>query len=143
MAVRVTVNVDAGAIRQLAQPGGVVHQMFDRFGQRLRGTMVREITSLGATDSGAMRQSVTSRVAPGGTTITVEVGPDLGQLEGSTDYPLIVHQGRGPIVPRRAKVLRFQPKGTGAYVFRPRVGPARPKPFATNALARMTDADFR
>lgn len=139
---RVRVSVNQSEIRRLAAPGGVVHQKFERIGQRLADTMKREITALGAVDSGGMRQSVTSEVRPGAYRITTRVGPDLGRLSGSVDYPMIVHQGRGPIVPRRARVLRFKPKGSSAFVFRPRVGPAAPKPFATNALKRMTNADF-
>jgi hypothetical protein len=141
MSVNVTVTVDNRAIQALAQPGGVVYQMFDRMGQRLRDAAIREITAMNAVDSGAMRSSMTHEIRPSGNSITVTVGPEVTSPDGF-DYPFTVHEGRGPVVPTRARVLRFTPKGSGVAIFRPAAGSAAPKRFMTEALARMSDADF-
>lgn len=50
--------------------------------------------------------------------------------------PWVIH-GRGPVVARRAKALRFVIDGK--VIFRKRVGPSRPNPFHRRALAKLGD----
>lgn len=50
-------------------------------------------------------------------------------------YAFLVHEGRGPVFPRNAKVLRWVDFNTRKPVFRMRAGPARPRPFLKTALA--------
>lgn len=133
----IRVTIPARGVAELTRPGGAIFMGMDRAGRRLRDDAVNEITRLRAVDTGKMRQAVTWEVVGFGRGIMARVGVDIAKLPGETDYPLIVHEGRGPVRPRRARVLRFRPKGGGAYIFRPRVGPARGKPFLTNALSRF------
>lgn len=128
---------DAG-VRGLNLEGGAVHDGMNRAGRKIRDLAVQEITRLGAVDSGKMRQAVAWEVRGLGVRgVSVRVGVDIGRTPGSTDYAYIVHQGRKGFGPRRARVLRFRPKGSRTFIFRPRVGPAAPKPFLTNALDRF------
>jgi hypothetical protein len=60
------------------------------------------------------------------TAITTVVGAHARSPEGFF-YPPVVEHGRGPVVPIRAKVLRF--RVGGRTVFARRVGPAAPRPF--------------
>ena len=55
-----------------------------------------------------------------------------GALRNDMPYARYVDKGRGPVYPVKAKALRFKGKN-GKYVFRKRVGPARARPFFTNA----------
>lgn len=59
-------------------------------------------------------------------------------IYNKVEYGLPVHEGRGEIVPRRAKALRFRSR-TGTVVFAKRVKPVDGRPFmrtATVAVAR-------
>lgn len=58
--------------------------------------------------------------------ITTVVGAHARSPEGFF-YPPVVEFGRGPVHAIRAKVLRF--RIDGKTLFRPRVGPAAPKPY--------------
>lgn len=60
---------------------------------------------------------------------------DFGMAVGSDlPYALIHHEGRGPVVAKNAKALRF--KVGGVVVFRKRVGPAAPNRYLTDNLRR-------
>lgn len=66
-----------------------------------------------------------------GTTATPAVwggGQVTGRYGTAVPYAKYVENGRGPVV-ARGRALRFRPKGSGGYIFRKRVGPARPRPF--------------
>jgi hypothetical protein len=56
-------------------------------------------------------------------------------------YGILVHKGTGiygprrtPIVPRRASVLRFKPRGSAIYIYARSVKGMKPNHFLTNAL---------
>lgn len=119
----------------------------------LRGPMVTKLTAIGhevvneatalltnglgpagvRVRTGRLRSSLELRVVSGG-------GRRVRILVGTrVKYAPIVHNGRGPVVAKRAKALRFT-LPNGNVVIRKSVGPARPRPFlvagARRALAR-------
>ncbi len=53
-----------------------------------------------------------------------------------TRYARWVHEGRGPVYPKRAKVLRFFYRGR--WVYARRVGPAKAQPFLRRAVQIRT-----
>jgi len=50
-------------------------------------------------------------------------------------------EGRGPVFPIRAKVLRFKPKGSNVYIFRPYAGPAEGAHYLENAVKIVNITD--
>ncbi len=91
----------------------------------------------GRIDTGKLRQSLVSRRIYGGRPgVWYEVGSELF-------YAILQHKGvEGPIYPRRAKVLRFQPKGSSTFVFRPRTSGFEGVPYLTDALRQLRLSDF-
>lgn len=134
---RIHVRINQQEIARMQAPGGMIHRAMDRAGRQVRDLAVQEIKGFGAVDKGKMWQAVAWEVRRTPLGVTAHVGVDIAKTPGDFDYPLVVHKGRGAVRPRRARVLRFKPKGGGAFIFRPRVGPAAPKPFLTNALERF------
>jgi hypothetical protein len=135
--MRVRVTLDRQAFRQLNSPRGQVGAAVNRGAAFVRDTAKREITAQGRVDTGKLRQSIEStRVRETPTSVVYEVGSRLA-------YAILQHEGtRGPIVPRRAKVLRFKPKGGSAFVFAHKVRGVTPSKFLTKALTRLKFSDF-
>lgn len=109
----------------------------ERAAGKVRDRAKVHITRARRVDTGALRNSITSRrirTRPGG--VWYEVGSDL-------PYAIYQHEGvTGPIYPRRAKVLRFKPKGSGAYVYARSVSGFSGVPYLTDAMKSLTRADF-
>jgi hypothetical protein len=94
------------------------------------------LTTSGQIDTGALRQSIVGRrLRQGKTGVWYQVGSDL-------DYAIYQHEGtKGPIYPRRAKVLRFT-GSSGGYVFAKKVRGVKGTKYLTRALESLTVADF-
>jgi hypothetical protein len=133
----VTVKLDTSAFAALNAPGGMVDRAVQRAAGKVRDDAKQVITTAGRVDTGALRQSITSRrIDSGRNGVVYEVGSDLF-------YAIYQHEGvRGPIYPRHARVLRFTPKGGSAFIFRPQVSGFDGVPFLTQALGRLTASDF-
>lgn len=113
-----------------------VPQALWRAAGKVRDRAKKNVTSAGRVDTGKMRSSIVGRRLRKGRGVWYEVGTDV-------PYAIYQHEGtRTPIVPRRAKVLRFQPAGSSVYVFRPRVRGVKGAPFLTDALKSLTINDF-
>lgn len=136
---RVRLNQDE-IDRVLHSPGGPVFQGLQRGVGRGRDLAKLDLTINQLVDTGMLRNQIESSV-------TIR-GQDLvGRVTSYATYTMFVHQGtRGPIVPRRARALRFTPKGSGTAIFRPRVRgtleTGRWSPFLTNSLEKLTIGDF-
>lgn len=119
-----------------------VARRFQQAGGVVRDYAKAEITRAGRVDTGQMRNATVAETARmSGTQISVRVVNDTPQA-------LYQHEGTPQIIrPRRARVLRFKPRG-GAFVFAPEVrgihpsNPTKPLPFLTNALDRLRPDDF-
>lgn len=70
-----------------------------------------------------------------GNLLMVEVGSPLF-------YAIYQEKGIGPVVPVKAKVLRFQPKGSSTYVFASRTKGFPGAYYLTRAIRSLTVADF-
>lgn len=113
-----------------------VPQAVERAAGKVRDRAKMNITRAGRVDTGALRNSIVARRITGRSGVWYEVGSDL-------PYAIYQHEGvTGPIVPRRAKVLRFKPKGSGAFVFAPSVSGFKGEPYLTQALDSLTINDF-
>lgn len=114
-----------------------VPQAVWRAAGRVRDRAKMNITAAGLVDTGALRAGIVARRMRGGRAgVWYEVGSDL-------PYSIFQHEGtRSPIVPRRAKVLRFTPSGGGAVVFARQVRGVKATPYLTDALRALTMADF-
>lgn len=125
---------DAEFARILEQQ--TVPQAVWRASGKVRDRAKTNITSAGRIDTGAMRNSVVGRRITGiRQGVWYEVGSDLF-------YAIYQHDGTdGPILPRRAKVLRFQGKN-GSFVFPKQVRGVTGSPFLTDALKTLTINDF-
>lgn len=104
--------------------------------RKVRDRAKANITAAGRVDTGAMRNSlVARRVRSGKQEVRYQVGSDLS-------YTIYQHDGtQGPIVPRRARVLRFT-GSSGQLVFAKQVRGVRGVPFLTDALKSLSVADF-
>lgn len=78
-------------------------------------------------DTRNLERDIIKRPFARGSDFGMEVGSDL-------PYALIHHEGRGPIVAKNAKALRFTIGGV--TIFRKRVGPAAPNRYLTDNLRR-------
>lgn len=114
-----------------------VPQAVWRAAGKVRDRAKANITAAGLVDTGALRQSVVGRrLRDGKSGVWYEVGSDL-------EYAIYQHEGtKGPIYPRRAKVLRFT-GSSGGYVFARQVQGVKATKFLTQALESLTVADFQ
>lgn len=114
-----------------------VPQAVWRAAGKVRDRAKQNISRAGRVNTGAMRNSIVERrVRGGGRGVWYEVGSDL-------PYAIYQHEGtRSPILPRRAKVLRFQAKGSSTFIFRPQVRGVKGVPYLTDALKTLTVNDF-
>jgi hypothetical protein len=137
--VTVEVRVSDAAVREYVTRE--VSAGVQRLTGRVRDLAKAEITMAGRVDTGRMRNATIAEV------VRVEGYRVVGRVVTETDYAGFQHDGTandglGTIVPRRARVLRFRPRGSGVYVFTPEVRGVKGVPFLTNALERATAEDF-
>jgi hypothetical protein len=136
MAASVRITWNDAEFRRITEVQTVPQAVWRAAG-KVRDRAKMNITSAGLVDTGALRSSIVARRMRGGKAgVWYEVGSDL-------PYSIFQHEGtRSPIVPRRAKVLRFTPKGGGAFVFAKQVRGVTGTPYLTDALRSLTNADF-
>lgn len=134
---KVTLTIDTAAIAKIVGPGGDVEQAVARAAGRTRDRAKQNITSAGRVDTGALRNDIkTRRISSEGGGVWYEVGSDL-------PYAVFQHEGvRGPVLPRRAKVLRFKPKGSKSFVFARSTKGFKGVPFLTDALRALSEQDY-
>jgi RNase P/RNase MRP subunit p29 len=132
--LRITGTVDQSGLRSFLE--GDVAKAVQNAAGKVRDQAKAEITSAGLVDTGTMRNATVAEA------VTVEGNKVVGRVVTNTDYAIYQHEGtRTPIVPRRARVLRFTAKG-GGVVFRPKVRGVKATPFLTRALSRISANDF-
>lgn len=125
MAVTVNVTINQAEVdRFLRGENGPVGRNL-----RARAERVESVAQvLVGVDTGQLRASIRTWMTTRGGELAAFVGSDL-------DYALVHHEGRGPVFPRRARVLVFRPKGGGNLVFTTRSAAVPPNPYLTDALA--------
>ncbi len=133
--VSVTFRPNPAWLARASADSGMLGKAALRGATRAREKAKQNITSAGRVDTGAMRQSVRSeKVRHDNDRITYQIGSPL-------PYAIYQHEGvRGPVLPRRAKVLRFKVGGKTVYAKRTRG--FKGAPFLTDALKQLTLKDF-
>lgn len=131
-------RLDLGAVRAiLSAPNGAVVRDLLRRGLLVETQAKRNLGGIGGPkriDTGRLRASIATQVVHRNGLPTVIVGTNV-------NYARMVHDGTGiygplgrPIRPRRAKRLRFRPKGSRRFVYARQVKGMRPNRFLANAL---------
>jgi hypothetical protein len=136
-----TLTIYPSAIAEMTSRGGIVGEGVERAAASVRDT-ARDIVRRERFDTGALAQSIQVYWDFGAADPTCTVGSDL-------EYAGFVEEGTGlygprhsRIYPRRARVLRFRPKGGGAFVFAPSVAGSPGIHYLERAVARLTADDF-
>lgn len=136
VAVRITLNEQA--FRRMNSPNGIIGRSVQHAAGVARDNAKRIITQEGRIDTGALRQNVRSEE------VTTSMSGVYWRIISDLPYSMYQHEGvQGPIYPRRAKVLRFRPKGGGGYIFRAKVNGFPGIYFLTRPLAELSVSDFR
>lgn len=132
-------QLDLGAVRDLlnSPQGGVVRDLLRR-GLLVETQAKRNLGGVGGpkrVDTGRLRASIATVVVTRGGEPRVLVGTNV-------NYAIFVHEGTGifgprhaPIRPRRAKFLRFKPRGSRRWIYTRQVKGMRPNRFLLNALS--------
>lgn len=134
---KVTYVPDRQAYVALNQPSGMVDEGVGKAAGWVRDRAKMNLTAAGRIDTGALRQSIVSERYRNSTSrVTYLVGSEL-------EYARWQEEGvRGPIYPRRARVLRFKPKGSSAFIFRPKVSGFSGAHYLRDALNELNMNDF-
>lgn len=132
-------RLDLAAVQRLltSPNGGVVRDLLRR-GLLVETQAKRNLGGIGGPkriDTGRLRASIATQVVHRNGAPAVIVGTNV-------NYAILVHEGTGiygprhaPIRPRRAKRLRFKPKGSRRFVYARQVRGMAPNRFLANALA--------
>lgn len=134
-------QLNDGAVKKLLTgSSGSVYQAARRAGAVTRDRAKLDLTANRLVNTGLLRNSIESTTFVRGKDVVSRVGTDVA-------YARYVHDGtQGPIVPRRARVLRFKPKGSSTFVFAAKVRGTREtgrySPFLANALKKLKPSDF-
>lgn len=138
--IRVNVRsaIPATAFRSLMQ--SEVADAVQRAAGKVRDRAKANITIAGRIDTGTMRNQIVAE------TIRVDGLQVTARVEGRAPHTLFQHEGtandgQGYIYPRRARVLRFSPRG-GPTLYRPRVRGVKGVPFLKDALDSLSPTDF-
>lgn len=123
-------RLDPAALARLKSPKGIVAQGLYKRGLRVQA----KARSLCPVDTGRLRASITVEIIEKAGYLICRIGTNLS-------YARAVHNGTGiygssgvPITPKNATVLRFKPKGSTAFIFRPSSAGTKPRPFLRDAL---------
>jgi hypothetical protein len=141
ISVNTSLKLSEAAVRQITTaPGGPVWNAMLKATAITRDRAKLDLTVNNLVNNGQLRNSIESKVTARGDEVVGRIGTDLS-------YAGYVHEGTvGPIVPRRARVLRFQPKGATAFVFASSVQGTREtgrySPFLKKALDQLDLSDF-
>ena len=131
--IRFTFNEQT--FRRMTENGSIAQATWRAAG-KVRDQAKQNVTDDGRVDTGRMRASIQGqrmRSRTGG--VFYEVGTPV-------EYALFQHEGTRDHGPRRAKILRFTPKGSGVVVFAKRVRGVKASKFLTRALESLRASDF-
>lgn len=135
MSASVRIKWNNPAIKKVTKD--VAEQSVARAAGRTRDRAKTIIHQAGRVDEGSLANSLYSKrlgFVDGG--YAYEVGSEL-------PYAIYQHEGvKGPVYPRRAKVLRFKPKGSNEYVFARSTKGFKGVPFLEKARAMLTMEDY-
>lgn len=121
---------------RLLARGGPIDRSVSQAAGRTRDRAKRNITAKGRVDTGRLRNSIVAEYSRStATQIWWKVGSNL-------NYAIYQEEGTRAHGPRRARVLRFKPKGSNSFVFAKRVRGVTPAHFLKDALERLSASDY-
>jgi hypothetical protein len=139
VSVSTSVTFSEAAIAQITRSAsGPVWQAVAQAGTTTAGRAKLDLTANRLVNQGLLRNSIESQVSVRGESVVARIGTNV-------DYARFVHEGTsGPIVPRRARALRF--RSGGVQIIRTQVQGTREtgrfSPYLTNALEQLGLDDF-
>lgn len=137
MATKTSVRIilDKRAINRLT--AGTTDVTARRAAGRVRDRAKANLTASGRVNTGRLRDSITARNAGSS-------DPQRTVYEVGTNMPYAGYQehGIGPVYPKRAKVLRFRPKGSSTFIFRPRTRGFPGAHYLERAYKSLTMRDY-
>lgn len=126
------IRLDNGAIRRLVEDSSD-----DALESAARVTANRariNLSSKGRNSTGRLGQSIQARKA----------GPFQWTVGSFLEYAIYQEEGvRGPVYPRRARVLRFKPKGALSFVFARSTKGFPGAHYLRDAYRALSEKDFR
>jgi hypothetical protein len=134
MGRQVRVRIDDAAIIRIA--GVFSKQAAERAAKTTAQRAARNVIAMGLVNTGALAASFRVRDV---TTITLLPKFIVYSTEPTAKYPEF---GRGPIVARPGKMLRFKPKGMSTFVFAKKVGPVQAYGFMKKAKQQLRPSDY-
>jgi hypothetical protein len=133
MTVKVSIN-QAAVVRVV---GPQADQAAYRAAQRTRSRAVANINALGRTNTGLMKNSI--RVRKDEASLALVKAYTVASTAPYTAYQEFGTRAHGP---RHRKMLAFQVRGRGPWVFAKFVRGVRPGQFMRNALKALTPKDY-
>lgn len=128
------ITFDQSAITRLLS--GTTDAASKRAAGRVADRANRNVVAKGRVRTGALSRSYrATKVSSGTTSATYEVGSPLG-------YASFQEDGIGPVHARPGGVLRFMPKGSSVFIFRPRTRGFSGAHQLRDAMAALTERDF-
>ncbi|QYN17611.1 hypothetical protein [Amycolatopsis sp. DSM 110486] len=116
----------AGMARLVNDPSTTTYRQMARIGSTVQSVAAQ----LAPVDTGRLRQS-------GSVEMRGRYPRLAARIRFSARYARWVHEGRGPIVPRRKKFLAWKDK-SGKWIFAKRVRAMKGRPFLTRAAELVT-----
>lgn len=136
---KVTFVIDERAIARMNAGSGQIYRGVQNAAGWVRDEGRKNVRDAGRTDTGRLQNSIMSWQAKSSSSgVTFRVGSRLR-------YAIYQHEGvDGPVYPRRAKVLRFKPKGAGRgqYVFAQRTKGFKGSFFMKKAKDRLSPRHY-
>lgn len=127
------------AFVELVTPKGIVGRAVAKAAGRTRDRAKQNVRAAGRIDKGALWQGINSQqIRQTATSVTHRVSTNVGK------YAEYQEEGTGPgrIYPKRAKYLRFKPKGSKVFIFAKSVAPVKGAHFMRKALQQLKVSDF-
>lgn len=125
-----SVNIDRAKLERIMQAKAA--ELAARGAQSARLRVQANITKKPRVDTGAMRDSVGVR----------QLSATKYRVHSGTFYTMYQENGVGVIVPKKAKALRFKPKGSGTFVFAQRSSGFPAGNFFRDTVRQLDTKDF-
>ena len=125
-----TIRFDKAAMDRVVT--GSADRAVQRAAQHTRDRAKTNLTAAGRIDTGRLRDSIRA----------YQVRPGAYQVRTGVPYASFQEHGIGPVRPVKAKVLRFKPKGSSVYIFRPRTKGFPGAHYLRDAYRALTLRDF-
>lgn len=125
-------------LAQINTTSGVIGSKVMNAGETTVRRAQDNIRRAGRIDTGRMLNSVSLWTPVYTSTQGIRI-----RIVANAPYSSFQHDGVRPFGPKKAKVLRFKPKGSRSFIFRPWVRGFTGVPFLKDAAQALSPSDFR